>query len=485
MSSTTHFSDPEGFQQQSDNFISWLQATPGVKLNPNLRLADLRASGAGRGVVAQSNIPEGEELFSIPRGLVLAVQNSELKTLLGQDVEQLGPWLSLMLVMLYEYLQGEKSKWAPYFRVLPSRFDTLMFWSPAELQELQASTIVEKIGREGAEQSILEMIAPVVRGNPALFPPAHGVASFDGDAGAAALLELAHVMGSLIMAYAFDIEKAEDDDDEGEAADDSYMTDDEEEQLPKGMVPLADLLNADADRNNARLYQEEGNLVMKAIKPIQQGEEIFNDYGEIPRADLLRRYGYVTENYAQYDVVELSLSSICQAAGLGNADIESQPRLQFLDEHDILDDGYVIPRPVNANPSLEDILPAELVILLTTLALPEEEFKQRQSKNKPPKPAFEAHQAAILTRALQTQQAQYASSLAQDAQLLASLPPLDMSVASDTSSRRARMALQVRIGEKEVLQAVLGMLEPTATGSLKRPANGDDGDSRQFKTQRM
>jgi SET domain-containing protein 6 len=203
--------------------------------------------------VAQSNIPEGEELFSIPRGLVLAVQNSELKTLLGQDVEQLGPWLSLMLVMLYEYLQGEKSKWAPYFRVLPSRFDTLMFWSPAELHELQASTIVEKIGREGAEQSILEMIAPVVRGNPALFPPAHGVASFDGDAGAAALLELAHVMGSLIMAYAFDIEKAEDDDDEGEAADDSYMTDDEEEQLPKGMVPLADLLNADADRNNVSL----------------------------------------------------------------------------------------------------------------------------------------------------------------------------------------------------------------------------------------
>ncbi|KAJ5302171.1 hypothetical protein N7508_007034 [Penicillium antarcticum] len=486
MSSTTHYPNPEGFQQQSDSFVSWLQATPGVKLNSNLRLADLRASGAGRGVVAQSNIPEGDELFSIPRGVVLAVQNSELKTLLGQDVEQLGPWLSLMLVMLYEYLQGEKSRWAPYFRVLPSRFDTLMFWSPAELNELQASTIVEKIGREGAEQSILEKIAPVVKGNPALFPPPHGVASFDGDAGAGALLELAHVMGSLIMAYAFDIEKAEDDDDdEGEAADDSYMTDDEEEQLPKGMVPLADLLNADADRNNARLYQEDGNLVMKAIKPIQQGEEIFNDYGEIPRADLLRRYGYVTENYAQYDVVELSLSSICQAAGLENADIASQPRLQFLEELDILDDGYVIPRPINANPSLEDILPAELVILLTTLALPEEGFKQRQSKNKPPKPTFEANQATILSRALQTQQAQYASSLAQDAQLLASLSPLDVSGASDTSARRARMALQVRIGEKEVMQAVLGMLEPAATGSLKRAANGHDDDSRQFKTQRI
>ncbi|CAG7938802.1 unnamed protein product [Penicillium salamii] len=481
MSSSTHFPDAEGFQTQSDNFISWLQASPGVQLNHKLRLADLRASGAGRGVVAQENIPEGEELFSIPRAMVLAVQNSELKTLLGQDLEQLGPWLSLMLVMLYEYLQGEKSRWAPYFKVLPSRFDSLMFWSSAELQELQASTIVEKIGREGAEESIMESIAPIVRGNPALFPPAPGLSSYDGDAGAAALIELAHVMGSLIMAYAFDIEKSEDDDDEGDANDESYMTDDEDEQLPKGMVPLADLLNADADRNNARLYQEEGALVMKAIKPIQQGEEIFNDYGEIPRADLLRRYGYVTDNYAVYDVVELSLESICQAAGLSNSDVESQPRLEFLAELDILDDGYVIPRPVEADTTLVDILPAELVVMLSTLALPEEEFKQRQSKNKAPKPALEANQAAILVKALQTQQAQYATTLAQDIQLASSLPPLDP---LDVSSRRARMALQVRVGEKQVIQTILGMLEPAATGSLKRSA-GDDGESRQSKTQRV
>ena len=250
-----------------------------------------------------------------------------------------------MLVMLYEYLQGPQYKWAPYFRVLPTRFDTLMFWSEAELRELQASAIVDKIGKQGAEESILESIAPIVRANPALFPPINGLASFDGDTGSAALLELAHMMGSLIMAYAFDIEKAEDDDEDPENPDDSYMTDDEEEQLPKGMVPLADLLNADADRNNvsslnylisdlytyinlqARLYQEEESLVMKAIKPIQEGEEIFNDYGEIPRADLLRRYGYVTDNYAPFDVIELSLGDICQAAGLSNSDVEAQPRV--------------------------------------------------------------------------------------------------------------------------------------------------------------
>jgi len=44
---------------------------------------------------------------------------------------------------------------------------------------------------------------------------------------------------------------------------------------------------------------------MRAIRPIMAGEEIFNDYGQLPRSDLLRRYGYVTENYKTYDVAEI------------------------------------------------------------------------------------------------------------------------------------------------------------------------------------
>lgn len=58
---------------------------------------------------------------------------------------------------------------------------------------------------------------------------------------------------------------------------------------------------------------------MKSTKPIQKGEEIFNDYGELPRSDLLRRYGYVTDNYSQYDVVEFPLETICHVAGLQRA----------------------------------------------------------------------------------------------------------------------------------------------------------------------
>lgn len=49
---------------------------------------------------------------------------------------------------------------------------------------------------------------------------------------------------------------------------------------------------------------------MVALKPIKQGEEIFNDYGQLPRSDLLRRYGYITDNYKKWDAVEVDASMI-------------------------------------------------------------------------------------------------------------------------------------------------------------------------------
>lgn len=83
--------------------------------------------------------------------------------------------------------------------------------------------------------------------------------------------------------------------------------------------------NADADRNNARLCCDNEDLEMRAIKPIAKGEEILNDYGQLPRSDLLRRYGYVTANYGQYDVAEIStqdlLSMFCSREALQGLDV--------------------------------------------------------------------------------------------------------------------------------------------------------------------
>ena len=53
---------------------------------------------------------------------------------------------------------------------------------------------------------------------------------------------------------------------------------------------------------------------MIVLKSISKGEEIYNDYGQLPRSDLLRRYGYITDSYKKWDVVELDSESIVRKA---------------------------------------------------------------------------------------------------------------------------------------------------------------------------
>jgi SET domain-containing protein 6 len=154
----------------------------------------------------------------------------------------------------------------------------------------------------------------------------------------------------------------------------------------------------------------------------------------------------------------------------------------LLENLDILDDGYVIPRPA-AESSVHDIFSTELVSLLTILTQTPSEFDAQKSKNRPPKPKMESTQVEILQRALRTKATFYPTSIAEDEQILAQLPY----VAEDASSRRKRMALQVRLGEKETLSAALSVLEhhlAQVPEHRKRSAS-NGGETRQAKMPRV
>lgn len=348
--------------------------------------------------------------------------------------------------MLYEYLNGDASNWAPYFAILPNEFNTLMFWSDAELAELQASAVVHKIGKDGANEAFLEYLLPVIKEFAEIF--------FAGDARAKQRAEemrdqrkitLMHKMGSLIMAYAFDVEPAtprKDVDEEG------FAEEEEDEALPKGIIPLADMLNADADRCNARLFYEQKYLEMKALKPIKAGEEIFNDYGPLPRSDLLRRYGYVTENYAQYDVAEIPMelvSHVATAAGSWTED-----RLEYLDEQEVIDSGYDI--TASSPFTLQESLSPELIILIESMLLPADEFDHLKRKGKLPKPEkITSKGAELLYNIVNARLAQYTTTLVDDSRQAQDAS--DSATASVTQHRLA-MARAVRIGEKQILKQV-------------------------------
>ena len=155
-------------------------------------------------------------------------------------------WTSTVLVLLYEYLQGELSRWKPYLDVLPDSFNTLMFWTESELDELQASDVRDKIAKDEAEEVFKRSILPLVHEHAHVFYPQTAQRLQDYD-----LLSLYHQMGSTIMAYAFDMPpEDEDEEDEDESG---YVEDDEDTVTPKGMMPLADMLNSDAEFNVSSL----------------------------------------------------------------------------------------------------------------------------------------------------------------------------------------------------------------------------------------
>lgn len=168
-------------------------------------------------------------------------------------------------------------------------------------------------------------------------------------------------------------------------------------------------------------------------------------------------------------------------------------QLQLLDDLGILDDGYCIPRP-SPQDSLADIFPDELLALVKTLTLSPEQLLEQQSKNRPPKPTLSRREAQLLLAAVQARTAQYPSTIEQDE---ATLKQLSNSTerALAASIRRQRLAVQVRIGEKEILRQVSAMLSHylatteqsgDGNGAAKRTAQADfEGQPRSAKARKF
>lgn len=448
--------EEEEFERRSLHFVDWLKQNGG-KISEKISIADLRDHHAGRGVLTKEDIEEDEELFSIPRTSILTVENSDIPADLKSKVED--SWLSLILVMIYEYQKGPDSKWKAYFDVLPAEFDTLMYWDDEELESLKGSAVLEKIGKSAADQSFKDNFIPIIRDHASIF---HASDLDDHD-----ILRLCHRMGSTIMAYAFDLEDSSSSNTE---ADEWKEDSDGEYRLAKGMVPLADTLNADADRNNAKLFYEDDHVVMKAIKLVAKGEELLNDYGPLPRADVLRRYGYVTEQYARYDVVEVSLDLIKTAAKedlkLEEQDINT--RAEYLEGQGVLDDGYDISRASNGY----EQFPEEFCLLLNALTMDNEYFGKMQKKERLPKPGLSDDALELLKYMIDRRRVMYSPVDEASDMKLESTEQL-----TSKSGRRQTMALQVIEGEKAVLQEAAGTVQSLL-------GHGDDNNNKRKADER-
>ncbi|THW59220.1 SET domain-containing protein RMS1 [Aureobasidium pullulans] len=470
------------FQAKSDVFLNWFKSQSGATYDSRLQLTDLRDRGAGRGIIATSDIPAETDLFIIPRKSVISVENSELSKKLpriftglknldadgddgmadGDDEEESlsmpDPWLDLIMVMVYEYLQGDNSAWKTYFEVLPNSFDTLMFWGQSELNELQASAVKDKVGKESADEMFETKVLPVVKAHEDVFYSAGAQKLSDEQ-----IVELAHRMGSIIMAYAFDLENNEEDEDDEQ---EGWVQDLEGTQA-MGMVPMADMLNADAEFN-AHLNHGEDTLTMTSLREIKAGEEVLNYYGPLPNCDLLRRYGYTSAKHSRYDVVEVPWEIISSTI-----DKRFTGKKGALDE-DELEEGFVLERDsgepddtgINTHPAKFVGFPEELEEQVCQVIAPAMGISLDKGPNKVQRRQLKHTFFEIMDAVVPARLSQYGTTVEQDEQLLKN---------TDLEGRH-RMAVSVRLGEKQLLKEA-GAFIPAQLEKYKPVQEEEEGRS--------
>ncbi|KAH5236714.1 hypothetical protein HBI62_021540 [Parastagonospora nodorum] len=462
------------FSTTTDRFLAWFKTVGGEFRDDLLEIKDLRPKDAGRGIVAIKDIPEDTTLFTIPRSAIINTETSELAEKLpkvfevpeddeDEDWEPLDSWGSLILVILYEYLQGEASRWKPYFDVLPQSFDTPIFWTEAELKELEGTCLTpEKIGKQESNEMLRNRILPIVLQNASIFYP-DGTTQLSEDD----LLSLAHRVGSTIMSYAFDLDTGDEDSDDEEDG----WAEDREGNTMLGMVPMADMLNANAEFN-AHVNHGDSLEVTALRSRLPAGSEILNYYGPLPSSDLLRRYGYVTPEHRRYDVAELPWALVRSALVqqlslteevLGKVDAEVDP--EELEEYFVIERDSGEPDGqgrLTYQAELREISP-ELDEQLTA-------FLKAIRKSKPEVVAdkrkrVESCKAAI-TQALMTKLGQYPTSIEEDKELLK----------KQDLAKRHRMAIEVRLGEKTLLQEAVVLMQ--GSGTTSEEANGERATKR-------
>ena len=139
-------------QEQSsmmyNDLKSWIESVPGGFIHPSLSLFDpdsdnKEAKFANRGVKSTSPIPVKTLLIRLPISLALSGQN---ETVGNNSTPAPSPWLRCIgQLILEKKLQdvapsSSPSHYAPYFKSLPTSFDTIQTWSLKELETYLSGT---------------------------------------------------------------------------------------------------------------------------------------------------------------------------------------------------------------------------------------------------------------------------------------------------------------------------------------------------------
>ncbi|KAI0272250.1 hypothetical protein BGY98DRAFT_1001427 [Russula aff. rugulosa BPL654] len=481
------------------DLVDWFTAHNGTFDRSALTFA--QTDTLGRGAFALRDLQQGHTLFTLPRHLTLSTRTSALPSLIGEaDWKKHGlhiGWAGLILCLMWEAAQGSSSKWSTYLASLPIAFDTPMFWSSEDLEQLRGTGILDKIGKEQAENDYFNKVVPILNSRTDLFGEERSNPQYS--------LEVYHIMGSRILSRSFQVEalsttdsvdssqtRAQEEDAEmnldepsphslnDNDSDETEDGDDGDDPANVAMVPLADMLNARYGCENAKLFYEEHHLRMATTRSIRHGEQIWNTYGDPPNSDLLRRYGHVDQvplangglgNPA--DIVEIRADHLMQTVQHKHPQQTgpwtSERVNWWLEEGG--DDVFVV--------DFSNELPEEMISFARLLMMSAPEWEKTKRKSKLPKPKVDDAVLSVAADVVRMRLSDYPTTIEDDEALLESEKekPIPLNL---------KNAVVVRVGEKRILhglmRAVTTRLESNPSGSQssgeskKRKLDGTGAD---------
>ncbi|KAF3193512.1 hypothetical protein TWF225_010250 [Orbilia oligospora] len=398
--------------------VHWLSHN-GAEVHPSIQIS---RSPSGEQVISSTdNIPASTTLLNIPASAIITATNSSLLERIPSLAEK-SQWTILILTIMYEASKPD-SQWRSYFDSLPIEFDTLMYWSQDELKELEGSAVLNKIGKEEAETMYLEEIKTFVDANGDVF------------GGVDVSLEAFHKAGSWIMAFSSDFEKP------GHTRDEDAMDDDDDDEYDsldtdKVLVPFGNLIQIDCNLANCEFLPSEGSVSLVSTRDISTGTALYSDPGPVPRSDLLRRVGRYPQSSTQHDVIEIDSTLLISVAGKNLSDSTRDSRIERLVEEELLEDSYDI--------EADGGISSEILIVIQAFSVDDETFQSYATEEKFPKARKDARTRDVILEAIQKRREGFATSREEDIAILGN--------SGEALGRRNKMAVEVRLGEKEILR---------------------------------
>ncbi|KAF3935535.1 hypothetical protein ABW19_dt0201828 [Dactylella cylindrospora] len=237
------------------------------------------------------------------------------------------------------------------------------------------------------------------------------------------------------MAFSSDYERPDHPNQHGE--DEEMEDEDEDEDINtyKAMVPFSNLIPGNPALANCEFTPSPNSILLNATGDIPENTPLYIHPGPLPRSDLLRRLGTFQRSSSQYDVVEIDSTLIISVAGKALPDAVRDMRIEALVEEDILEDSYDI--------ESAGTIPSEILIVIQAFSVDDATFQSYVSDEKFPKAKKDGRTRDILLEVIEKRRAMYDTTTEQDVALLRG---------GEEFGRRRKMAVEVRLGEKEILR---------------------------------